>query len=476
MRAVPMAHVFEHLARKARALGGAGGRSPLPVDRASRSLRRWLALAILAPLLCFVATAYTLGAWSSALHAAALSISTNGAPSVVFLAEARDDIRLIERHALGPWPLAKSTDWAFIVGLREQYERAVAAYRATEDYPGEYEAYQVMAADGAAFFAALEELAAAEKRGDRPSDDAIARVRSTADALIVATNAVVAINEREVEVAGARVDVLRRRSLIRDGLALVCIVAGTLIGLAGARQFLKVAEERRRLDAERVTELDIFAGRVAHDLRTPLQCIQMRCSTAARAGTLESAADALRSVRHQTERMSAIIDALLRFARAAARPDPGSRADVVTVVEEIVAEAQPPAGEADIEIVVEPVPVATVACDPSVVAVILSNLVRNAIAHVGGGRQGVRQIVLRERFEGVSLRLEVEDTGPGLPPGAEARVFEPFVRLGSPVEGGGIGLGLATVKRLVEANRGEVGVESPPGHGCLFWFTLPLAA
>jgi two-component system OmpR family sensor kinase len=54
-------------------------------------------------------------------------------------------------------------------------------------------------------------------------------------------------------------------------------------------------------------------------------------------------------------------------------------------------------------------------------------------------------------------------------------VFHPFVRLGEPPRGTpGIGLGLATVKRLVEANGGEVGVDSHPGAGCRFWFTLPL--
>ena len=55
-------------------------------------------------------------------------------------------------------------------------------------------------------------------------------------------------------------------------------------------------------------------------------------------------------------------------------------------------------------------------------------------------------------------------------------MFDPFVRLQTSRCGDGIGLGLATVKRLVEANRGTLGVVSRPGDGCCFWFTLPLAA
>ena len=422
---------------------------------------------------CFLVTAFTVKSWSSALHDAALSISTNGAPSVVYLAAARDNVRLIQHRALAAHPVPGPVDWAIIGALRGEFDRAVAAYRATGDYPGEREAYEVMAAQSEAFFAAVDELWAAERRGQPPSVEAIARVQSTGDALSAATATLVAINERGVEAAARQIESLRRRSLIRDALALAFIVAGTLMGLAGARQFLKVAEQRRCLDAERLTELDIFAGRVAHDLRNPLQALQMRSSLGARAQTLEGAREAFAAISRKTQRMSGIIDALLTFARAAARPDPGSRSEVAAVVEEIVAEAQPPAVEAHIELVVEPVPRVTVACDPSVLAVILSNLVRNALKY--GGGQGQPRITLRGRVRGASVQLEVEDTGPGLPPGAEARVFEPFVRLEKQGSGDGIGLGLATVKRLVEANRGKVGVDSCPGRGCCFWFTLPLA-
>jgi signal transduction histidine kinase len=72
-----------------------------------------------------------------------------------------------------------------------------------------------------------------------------------------------------------------------------------------------------------------------------------------------------------------------------------------------------------------------------------------------------------------SMRFEVVDTGPGLPPGSEDRVFEPYCRLTEGDEQG-LGLGLATVKRLVEGHGGHVGVKSTSG-GCTFWFDLPLA-
>jgi len=73
------------------------------------------------------------------------------------------------------------------------------------------------------------------------------------------------------------------------------------------------------------------------------------------------------------------------------------------------------------------------------------------------------------------VRVEVADTGPGLPPGSEQLVFEPFRRAGNS-HLPGLGIGLATVKRIVEAYGGRLGVWSTPGRGSTFWFELPEAA
>ena len=111
------------------------------------------------------------------------------------------------------------------------------------------------------------------------------------------------------------------------------------------------------------------------------------------------------------------------------------------------------------------------ACAPGVLASILSNLVRNGIRYVGDRPRREVRVAVHE-YES-TLRVEVEDTGPGLPTGLESTVFDPYVRgqSGSP----GLGLGLATVKRLAEAYGGSVGVVSRAGEGCTFWFELPRA-
>jgi signal transduction histidine kinase len=217
----------------------------------------------------------------------------------------------------------------------------------------------------------------------------------------------------------------------------------------------------------------MFAGRVAHDLRAPLSVIEMKATLGQRATKIEASKDALDRVWRQGRRMSEIIDALLAFAQAGARPEPGHCANIAEVVEEVKSDSQSIAGEKGIDFVVDPIPPATAACSRSVLGIILSNLVLNAAKYIGEGREGRRRITVRvQESRDTALRFEVEDTGPGLLPGTEDIVFEPFVRASS-TKAGGIGLGLATVKRLVEAHGGRIGVISDPGWGSRFWFELP---
>jgi len=101
----------------------------------------------------------------------------------------------------------------------------------------------------------------------------------------------------------------------------------------------------------------------------------------------------------------------------------------------------------------------------------LVNYVTNAIKYSGEGRS----IVVRAHAHHGSLRVEVQDDGPGIPPEARTRLFQEFVRL-SKGKGSetGTGLGLSIVRRIAEAHGGQVGVESAPGQGSCFFLTLPI--
>jgi signal transduction histidine kinase len=101
---------------------------------------------------------------------------------------------------------------------------------------------------------------------------------------------------------------------------------------------------------------------------------------------------------------------------------------------------------------------------------LVSNLVQNAIKHLVGSE--VRRVVVRALDLGKEVRVEVEDTGPGIALSDQERMFDPFVR-GRGASGPGIGLGLATVRRLAEAHGGHAGVRSEAGRGAVFWFSVP---
>jgi signal transduction histidine kinase len=450
-------------------------------DRSARAVNvRWAALVLLAPLVCFLLASFYTNRWSARIEGATRTISEHTRPAIVELAGVRDDICKIEHLAQQVTPASVAEDRAEIAALEDEIERAQAAYRATANFPAEREPYEAMKRERARFFAVVGTVLAAVENGQPASREAIDEVRPAAIALSASAGNLVRINASEASAAGATIAGLRRRthalSNARDALAFAFVIVGTALGLRATRQQALLAEERRRRDQERIAELDAFTGRVAHDLRGLLSSILLRASLGERAGTLQEATQALARVTNQSQRMGLIIDALLSFARAAGRPDPAARCEATEVLVEIVADARHRADEAGATIVVEPAQPALVRCSASVLSVILANLVGNALKYGSAVSEREPRVTLRCRSEDARVRFEVEDTGPGLPPGTEERVFEPFVQLEANRRGSeGVGLGLATARRLVEAHGGEIGVTSRPGLGCCFWFILPAA-
>jgi signal transduction histidine kinase len=85
-------------------------------------------------------------------------------------------------------------------------------------------------------------------------------------------------------------------------------------------------------------------------------------------------------------------------------------------------------------------------------------------------------VTLRLRHTGDVVRAEISDTGPGIPPAEQPKLFARFSQLSKSSRLGGAGLGLSIAKALVEAHGGAIGVESHDGQGTTFWFTLPVPA
>ena len=255
-----------------------------------------------------------------------------------------------------------------------------------------------------------------------------------------------------------------------DGVSVALAVTLALLAL---RTISRQESLRRR----RLEELEGFAGRVAHDLLNPISAAEMSLTAAERVAATPAGAERRVAImdraRRSLGRARRLIDDLLAFAQAGARPDQRAASTVAEVVDGVIEELRPVAQARQIAVDVEQPPqLPPVRCASGVLASLLSNLVRNAIKHMGDRPR--RQIRVRIIARNDRVRFEVEDSGPGLSPELLPDAFDPYVR-GTGTREPGLGLGLATVRRLVDGHDGRYGVASRLGEGSLFWFELPVA-
>jgi signal transduction histidine kinase len=215
---------------------------------------------------------------------------------------------------------------------------------------------------------------------------------------------------------------------------------------------------------------------VAHELRTPLTNLR---------GYLEAAKDGLvqpdealvDNLHEEAMLLSRLVNDLQELALAEAGQlhlecQPVSVGDVARVLVEVLS---PHASTRDISFVVHvPDDLPMAQADPHRVRQVLRNLLNNALDFTPQGGQ----VTVTAQPDGKWMSVQVRDTGPGITPAHLPYVFERFYRADpSRTRGtGGAGLGLAIVKQLVEAHGGRVWVESKPGAGATFGFTLPLAS
>ena len=239
----------------------------------------------------------------------------------------------------------------------------------------------------------------------------------------------------------------------------------------------KIAIERQNQELRRLDELkNRFLGIAAHDLRGPLGHIQF--GTSLILDYKEDLAQAevdkiLGDFLQQTRYMLGLIDDLLDVTRIESgnlelRPEP---IDLNAFLTELVERHNSLAGPKGTNIWLEAVPTGAVMADPIRLRQITDNLVSNAVKYSPPGSR-VRISVTKLKTE---WRFDVEDEGPGIEPEDRQKLFQDFARLSAKPTGGepSTGLGLAITRRMVEAHSGSIGVDSQPGQGANFWFTLP---
>jgi len=219
-----------------------------------------------------------------------------------------------------------------------------------------------------------------------------------------------------------------------------------------------------------------FVANVSHELRSPLALIKGCVETLQDGAQADPAAGPrfLRMIEKHADRLAYLIEDLLTLSQLDAgqlrlRLEPvGLGSLVARVMDDLAA----PAAGRNVRLRNE-VPAALLArVDGERLEQVLANLLDNAIKY---GRAGGEVSVGARPAGGETLEVWVRDDGPGIPSAAQARLFERFYRLDKARsrEQGGTGLGLAIVKHIVQAHGGEVRVESEPGRGTAFFFTVP---
>jgi PAS domain S-box-containing protein len=254
--------------------------------------------------------------------------------------------------------------------------------------------------------------------------------------------------------------------------------AGEPLRMSGSIQDVtdrKRAEETlaRRADELRRSneELEQFAYVASHDLKEPLRMVASY--TRLLAEEYEDLLDdeGKKYIGYATDgakRMQALIDDLLAYSRVGrveAPPQPVDLNDVMGVVRDNLASLlEESAG------LLEVGELPTIAGNPTVLVQLLQNLVANAIKF-RGDKPPLIWVSCQHRDD--ELVIAVEDNGIGIAPQYHQRIFQVFQRLHSRSEYEGTGIGLAVCKKIVEQSGGRIWIESEPGQGTTFYFTLP---
>ena len=242
--------------------------------------------------------------------------------------------------------------------------------------------------------------------------------------------------------------------------------------LVGSVTVLEDITALRELDQLKTQFISVASAK----LRAPLRALQMALHALVEGYTgelSETQRDMLRNAREQAAQLEELMNDLLELAEielGTRRLTPAPFRPV-ELVRPVVERHLPSAECKHVELEVEVWPdLPRVIADKEAVRRILDNLLSNAIRHTG--HNGRVTVSASERTG--KIFFAVKDTGEGIPQEYLATLFGRFVQVGAK-PGGGTGLGLALVKRLVEAQGGQVSVESRLGEGSTFTFTLPIA-
>ncbi len=225
-----------------------------------------------------------------------------------------------------------------------------------------------------------------------------------------------------------------------------------------------------------------FAANVSHELRTPLNAVLGMLELLQDMGLTQKQVEYVMIARNAGEALLKLIEDILDFSRIEAGMLKLQPVDFVLheILDEVVGLLAGQAQRKGLELsyqIADGIPM-TLHGESSRVRQVLINLVGNALKFTEYGSIEISVLTDNSRADKMSLRFEVIDTGMGIPVEAQKHIFDAFVQVdGSSTRSHeGAGLGLAICHQLVEVMGGSIGVESTPGKGSTFWFSVPFEA
>jgi len=219
------------------------------------------------------------------------------------------------------------------------------------------------------------------------------------------------------------------------------------------------------------SELEQFAYVASHDLQEPLRAVTGCLQLLQKMYGTKMAAEADDLIRHSVEgaaRMRTLIGDLLAFSRVGTRGQPFQRTDCEVVLKLTLENLSFAIEESGARVTHDPLP--TLNADPVQLQQLFQNLIANGVKFRGDRPP---QIHVSARLDHGFWLFSVRDNGIGIEPQYRERIFIIFQRLHTRVDYPGTGVGLAICKRIVERHGGSIWIDSTPGEGSTFFFTIP---
>ncbi len=247
--------------------------------------------------------------------------------------------------------------------------------------------------------------------------------------------------------------------------------------LSAARQRAELLKRQKEFEertndlmTQRAIELEQFAYVASHDLKAPLRTISnfLQLLSSRYQGKLDQEADEyIHFAVEGAQRLTRLVDDLLEYTKAGSTVKKADGLKVTEIVKEVVDNLKAQVEESGAEIVVDNLP--SVSGDRNHLMQLFQNLIGNAIAYRGDKPPRIQISAEVQKFKGWTF--SIRDNGVGFDMRHSNEIFKMFKTMNS--KGKGTGIGLAICKKIVESHGGKIWVQSVPGEGTTFSFSLP---